>query len=134
MTRPKIPKAITAGLILAILLDTIVQISWKLAVSEIPNNASVPAVVMGAFSGLFFYVALLAFAAQFFNWMHILAHTDVSFALPITACSYITVLAISRHSLNEALSLTKVLGVAMILLGVIFISRTSHQTGYVNPP
>lgn len=130
----KIPKAVIAGLVLAIVLDTIVQISWKLAVTGIPENASIPATALGAFSGIFFYFALLAFAAQYFNWMQVLARADLSFAQPITALSYITVLVISDRSLNEKISLIKVCGVALILLGVYFISRTSYKTHHVNHP
>ena len=127
-TITKAPKAVIIGLLLAIVLDTIIQITWKLAVSGIPANASVSATAMGAFSQRYFYLAMLAFAAQLFNWIRVLSRADLSFAQPFTALSYITVLTFSSHSLHERISLAKVLGVAMILLGVFFISRTPHST------
>jgi drug/metabolite transporter (DMT)-like permease len=71
---------------------------------------------------------MLAFGAQLFNWMRVLARADLSFAQPFTAISYITVLAISCHSLNESLSVSKMFGVALILVGVFFISRTPFRT------
>src|ERR1700687_1381160 len=127
-TITKAPKAVIIGLLLAIVLDTIIQITWKLAVSGIPANASVSATAMGAFSQRYFYLAMLAFLAQLFNWTRVLSRADLSFAQPFTALSYITVLTLSSRTLHETLSVTKVLGIATILLGVFLISRTPHTT------
>ena len=66
--------------------------------------------------------------------MRVLARADLSFAQPFTALGYITVLAISAHSLHEQISAPKVLGVALILLGVFFISRTPFRTTGVPGP
>lgn len=131
-TRTKIPQAVILGLFLAIALDTIVQVSWKFAVSSIPEKASVPVMVMGTLGGFPFYLILLAFVAQYFNWMRVLGRADLSFAQPITALSYITVLALSSHTLHERISAPKVLGIALILVGVFFISRTPHRTVRTN--
>ena len=119
---------VTVGLILAVVLDTILQISWKLAVSGIPDNASMATTAIQAFSGVYFYLAMFIFAAQFFNWMRVLSHADLSFAQPFTALSYITVLALSSHFLHEKIASLKVLGVAMIILGAFLISQTPHRT------
>jgi len=124
----KIPLSVIAGLILVVVLDTFVQISWKFALSGIPVSASAAATTRQVFSGIFFYLALLALGAQFFSWMHILSKTDLSFALPITALSYLTVLAVSNRALHESVSATKLAGVALILVGVYFITRTSYRT------
>ena len=75
-----------------------------------------------------FYLAMLGFAAQLFNWTRVLAKADLSFAQPITALSYISVLAISRLALHEAMSSTKLTGVILILAGVAFISQSSAST------
>jgi drug/metabolite transporter (DMT)-like permease len=125
---PKLPGAVVVGLILAIVLDTFIQITWKLAVSPIPSDASVVATTRGALSSPLFYAAMLAFGAQLFNWIRVLARADLSFAQPFTALSYISVLAISCHSLHENLSVSKMAGVAFILVGVFFISRTPFRT------
>jgi drug/metabolite transporter (DMT)-like permease len=61
--------------------------------------------------------------------MQVLAEADLSFAQPFTALSYVTVLAISNYQLHERVSLMRLLGVSLILVGVFFISRTSHSTG-----
>ena len=130
----KLPGAVVVGLTLAIVLDTFIQITWKLAVSPIPVDASVIATTRAALSSPLFYAAMLAFGAQLFNWMRVLARADLSFAQPFTALSYISVLAISCHSLHESLSASKMAGVALILVGVFFISRTPFRTAGASGP
>jgi drug/metabolite transporter (DMT)-like permease len=88
----------------------------------------VSATIRGALANPLFYAAMLAFGAQLFNWLRVLARADLSFAQPFTAISYITVLAISCHSLQESLSVSKIFGVALILVGVFCISRTPFRT------
>jgi drug/metabolite transporter (DMT)-like permease len=125
----KIPRAVFVGIVLAIVLDTVVQILWKQAVSSgIPENASLIATALAALSNQYFYLAMLFFVLQFINWIKVLAHADLSFAQPFTALSYITVLAVSSYSLHEQVNLMRLLGVSLILVGVFFISRTSHNT------
>ena len=124
----KLPGAVVVGLILAIVLDTFIQITWKLSVSHVPADASVSATIRGALANPLFYAAMLAFGAQLFNWMRVLARADLSFAQPFTALSFISVLAVSSHSLHENISASKIFGVVLILLGVFFISRTPYRT------
>lgn len=124
----KLPGAVIVGIVLAIILDTIIQTTWKLAVSGVPEGASVAATARDAVENPFFWAAMLAFVAQLFNWMRVLARADLSFAQPFTALSYISVLAISARSLHENISASKVLGVALILAGVYLISRTPFRT------
>jgi drug/metabolite transporter (DMT)-like permease len=124
----KLPGAVVGGLVLAIVLDTIIQITWKLSVSGVAGDASVAATAWATLSNPYFYAAMLAFGAQLFNWVRVLARADLSFAQPFTALSYLSVVAISAHSLHEKVSASKLLGVALILLGVFFISRTPFRT------
>jgi drug/metabolite transporter (DMT)-like permease len=126
--RPKIPRAVIVGLVLAIVLDTVIQIAWKLAVSGQPAGSSVTITARAALTSPFFYVAMLALGAQLYNWTRVLARADLSFAQPFTALSYLTVLALSARFLHESLSPSKAMGMGLILLGVFFISRTPSST------
>jgi drug/metabolite transporter (DMT)-like permease len=124
----KFPRTVVAGLVLAVVLDTVMQIVWKLSVAHVPAGASLGAAVCAVLTTPLFYVAMLALVAQLWNWLRVLAHADLSFAQPITALSYITVIAISCGWLHEKISLTKVIGVALIFVGVFCISRTPFRT------
>jgi len=121
---PRIPASVAAGLVLAVVLDTIIQIAWKRAVSGLSPGTPVAAVALGALSSPCFYAAMAAFAAQLYNWMRVLARADLSFAQPFTALSIITVLTLSSRLFHEHLSVSRLVGVGLILLGVFFVSRT----------
>jgi drug/metabolite transporter (DMT)-like permease len=125
----KIPGAVVGGLAAAVVLDTVIQIAWKRTVGGVPEGASSAATLATAATSPFFYAAMAAFAAQFFNWLRVLKSADLSFAQPFTALSYVSVLTISHRSLHEEISMTKVIGVGLIFVGVFFISRTPFQTG-----
>ena len=123
-----LPWSVIAGLALAVILDTFVQIAWKQSMAAVPTDHGLVAGMLAAAHSPLFYLAMLGFAAQLFNWTRVLAKADLSFAQPITALSYISVLAISRLALHEAMSSTKLTGVILILAGVAFISQSSAST------
>lgn len=116
------------GLALTIVMDTLAQLSWKFAVEQVPDTIELWQSVIATLSEPWLYVALLLYILQFFNWMIVLSHADLSYAQPITALSYVTVSGASSALFHEHLSLLRVVGLVMILLGVWFISRTSHRT------
>lgn len=116
------------GLTLAIVMDTFVQLCWKVAVERIPDTIGLWQSVYHILPDPFFQVALLLFFLQFFNWMIVLGRADLSYVQPITALSYLTVTGASTMLFHERLSLLRVAGLAMILLGVWFISQTDHRT------
>jgi drug/metabolite transporter (DMT)-like permease len=127
----KLPGAVIVGLVLAVVLDTFVQIAWKVTISSVPLDSSLTVAAIGLLSRPLFYATMLAFGAQLWNWLRVLARADLSFVQPLTALSYITVLVFSSRWLHEHIAPTKVAGVSLILAGVYFISRTPFQT---NPP
>ncbi len=126
---PTLPGPVVAGLALAVGLDTVIQIAGKRSVARVPASAAAAATAEGALASPLFYLAMLAFGAQLWNWVRVLARADLSFAQPFTALSYLTVLAISAHSLHERISAARLAGVALILTGVFCVSRTPFQTG-----
>ncbi len=124
----KIPGAVVGGLVAAVLLDTVVQVAWKRAVTGAPAGAPWAAVLAAAAASPWFWAAMAALAAQFFNWLRVLRRADLSFAQPFTALSYVSVLALSRYGLHETISAAKLGGVALIFLGVCCISQTPFRT------
>ncbi len=123
-----LPRAVMAGLAAAVVLDTTAQVAWKLAVSAVPRRASLAAAAAQGASSPSFFAAMAALGAQLYNWIRVLARADLSFAQPITALGYVTVLAISGRWLHEPMPAPKLIGVGLILAGVFCISRTPLRT------
>jgi drug/metabolite transporter (DMT)-like permease len=115
------------GLLTAIVLDTALQLVWKLAVSDIPDDLSLQS-LMAIVTSPLFIVLVVMMLCQLLNWIQVLGHADLSFAQPITSLSNVSVLLLSAIYLGERIGTLQVAGVAFILLGVWCISQTDHSS------
>jgi drug/metabolite transporter (DMT)-like permease len=126
--RKNLPARLTAGLLLAILIDTALQLVWKSAVLSLPNDGSPWLNVQAILHSPFFIFVIFLMACQFFNWLLVLGNADLSFAQPVTSLSYVTVFCLSVLFLKEATDLIQIAGIILVLAGVWFISQTDHVT------
>ena len=124
----KVPFSVCLGLLFAIILDTGVQLFWKFAVLQVRADFGTVDSLWQTLMQPAFFVVVALFLIQLFNWLKVLAKADVSYAQPITSLSYISVCALSAMFLHEKLSVTQLVGMALILAGVWFISQTKHDT------
>lgn len=124
----KLPAKLAVGLVLAILFDTTLQLVWKSAAVTLPSGGTPWTFVQGVLQNRLFLVVLLLMGLQFFNWLMVLAAADLSYAQPVTSLSYALVLVLSVIFLGETTDPWQVVGVALVLIGVWFISQTNHTT------
>lgn len=130
----RVPPGVFLGLAIAIVLDTGVQIFWKLAVSLAEKKVDILAHPT-AFDTIRFMVqepiswlVALLFTLQLINWLKVLEDADLSYSQPITSLSYISVVVLSAMFLREHITVLQIVGISFILTGVWFISRTEHST------
>ncbi|CAN5128786.1 hypothetical protein BH10CYA1_BH10CYA1_63910 [soil metagenome] len=119
----RVPLHICLGLSIAIILDTGVQIFWKMATQATEN-----APLMQTFAHPLFWLVVTLFLLQLANWLKVLEHADLSYSQPITSLSYISVGVISAVLFHEKPTLLQVVGISFVLVGVWFISKTDHNT------
>ena len=124
----KIPSKLVFGLVAAVAIDTALQIFWKTAVLKLPEGADSLSSMMSMFREPLFIVVICMMSLQFINWMTVLNQADLSFAQPFTALSYVSVGILSAIFLGEAVDSQQMVGVAFVIAGVWFISRTNHVT------
>jgi len=79
------------------------------------------------FEPLVIGLVVVLFVVQLTNWLRVLELSDLSYAQPITALSYISVLGFSVAWLGEQLDPLKIAGIVLIMAGVWFISRGPHH-------
>jgi len=60
--------------------------------------------------------------------MALLSWADLSYVLPVTSIGYALVALAGHVFLNEAVSLTRWAGIALIVGGVILVGRTEFNT------
>lgn len=124
----KVPISVVTGLAIAIILDTAVQLCWKVAASQAAPCAGLIETAATVLGQPIFYATVIMFIMQLVNWMKVLSGADLSYAQPITSLSYISVAFLSALWLKEILSMTQMAGICLILGGVFLISRTEHNT------
>lgn len=121
-------RSVWRGLLLAVVLDVAAQLCWKSAAGTAPPSAGVLAALGAAALHPLGLALPLIFAAQFYNWIAVLSRSDLSFAQPITALSYVPVAGLAALLFHEPLPPLRVLGIGLILCGVWVISTGSHLT------
>ena len=126
--KKNIPVRLAAGLLLAILIDTALQLVWKSAVLSLPNDGSPWLNLQAVLHSPLFISVIFLMACQFFNWLMVLGNADLSYAQPVTSLSYVSVFCLSVLYLKEGTDLIQVAGILFVLAGVWFISQTDHVT------
>ncbi len=124
----RVPLHICLGLTIAVILDTGVQIFWKMAV-EVTDGAP----LLATFMHPLFWLVVTLFLLQLANWLKVLEHADLSYSQPITSLSYISVGIFSAMYLHEEITILQVVGITLVLAGVWFISKTDHKTVHTPP-
>ena len=92
-----------------------------------PLTAFADVVQTGLHQPLFIVLGLI-FVLQLLVWLKVLEHADLSFAQPITALSYVAVCGLSVLWFGENLDARRLIGIALVLLGIWFVSRGSALT------
>src|ERR1700758_494036 len=93
--RKNFPTRLAVGLLIAILIDTVLQLVWKAAVLSLPSDGSPWLNVQAILHRPLFIFVVLLMPCQFFNWLMVLGKADLSFAQPITSLSYVSVFCLS---------------------------------------
>jgi drug/metabolite transporter (DMT)-like permease len=122
---------IFALIVLNDLGDTVAQIFLKkgimatgidgLALGELGE------LVMRALASPLLWAGVLVYALNFFLWILILYKVDLSVAMPVGSTGYIFVPIAASLFLHEHVSLLRWAGIALIVLGIHFVSQTKHS-------
>lgn len=91
----------------AIHLNNLVDVFWQIALNPM------------ILSGLFCYVLSVGL------WIMALSRVDVSYAYPMLSLGYVVNAVAAYFLFGEQLSMTRVAGIGVIILGVYLISRTA---------
>jgi drug/metabolite transporter (DMT)-like permease len=73
-------------------------------------------------------ILLVCEVASFVAWMTVLAEMPLSAAFPLSAVSYVLIIAASALVFHEPVGLLQVVGSLAILVGVWLIGRGGHET------
>lgn len=98
------------------------------ALSQALDVASEAALRPDVWLGTVLLIVFFALCSAALSW------ADVSFVLPATAAGYVLNVAAGRYFLHEDVTSARWLGALVIMLGVVFVSRSGERTTPVTAP
>ena len=108
-------------LLIAVSLGSIAQLMLKMGINSFGQLSDLTSLISAVFTPLVFTGVLLYFLSSLL-WLVILSNTELSYAYPFIAVSYVIVALLSYALLNEALPLLRILGIITITAGVAIVS------------
>ncbi len=112
----------------SILLVSCAQLMLKLGMNSLPPGLDGIMNAPGA-AILLIILGLAAYGMSMLLWMMALANYELSFAYPMLSTSYILVYlgAVLLPQLDETVSTAKTIGIILIVIGVIFVTRSKSD-------
>ncbi|GLQ45281.1 hypothetical protein GCM10007862_03320 [Dyella lipolytica] len=121
-TRARTWRFYLSGFALLLAFDTIVQLSFKCAGEHAFPPEANWAWVVRIFGHPWIYIALIGYVGNFFTWMSLLKHAPIGPAFAATHLDVVSVMLASAWLFHEALTTTRLFGVAVILLGIMCLA------------
>ena len=114
-------------MLLSVLLGSLGQVILKIGANKLGNLslslptlshdvirvAKIPEIVLG-----FFFFGLSSLL-----WIKVLTKAELSYVYPMVSLGYIIVALISYFLFNERFTLSKIIGMAMVITGVVVLNR-----------
>lgn len=113
-------------LLTSVILGGLAQLAMKKGMmGEAPGGGfSLVAIITKVFTSPYVFLGLALYGLSAILWLYVLSKIELSYAYPLVSISYIVVLLGSYFLFQETISWPRLLGIACICLGVIFISRS----------
>lgn len=108
------------------LFDTLAQVSLKYAAIHASPLTLDATWLCRIFAHMWVYMAFAGFIGAFYTWMTLLRYAPVGPAFAASHLDIIFVTLISTWLFNDDLSLAKIAGGVLILLGILCLARDAH--------
>ena len=118
------------GLVLiSVLFNVIAQLLLKKGVQAFESlSLSLETLIklfVSIFTNMYIFAGMFCFLMSAFLWLFILSKLSVSVAYPLGSLGYIFTAILAYFFLNEPLTISKLLGIFFICLGVFVLTRNS---------
>ena len=123
-----------AFILVSVGLAAVAQLTLKHGMNQVTQHGEIPLdlgrpvdVLRRIALNASVWAGLAAFELSAAVWLIVLSRASLSFAYPFASLTYVLILVFDRFVLNEPISGLRYGGVALIIAGLLLISRT-HQT------
>lgn len=113
-------------ILVSVLLNCAAQLFIRKGMLQIGEvgAAGLVKVLVPMFLNAYLWSAMLCYAVSILLWMAVLSKVEVSFAYPFLSIGYVVAAVVGYYYFGESLSLTRILGILVICIGVFLISRS----------
>jgi multidrug transporter EmrE-like cation transporter len=115
--------------VVSVSLNAMAQIALRkamLSLGALPTMSSeIISFFLAVFVNLWFYVGMSCYALSIGLWLVVLSKLEVSVAYPLLSIGYVITAVIGFFFLGEDIGMMRIIGLAMICVGVVFISHTT---------
>lgn len=117
-------------ILISVLLGTLGQVFMKermKTMGPFPGTAGLEQTVLYFWNTVWswqMFAAAASYGVSFLIWLGVLSRADLTLARPLMSISYLLVLAYG-YWVGERVTFERVLGVALITLGVFFVARSA---------
>ncbi|EJL46682.1 cation/cationic drug transporter [Brevibacillus sp. CF112] len=112
-------------ILISVLLSASGQIAMKMGASSLSgNNDMLLLKFLHYFTNLPIMAGLALYGLSAFIWIAALEKVQLSYAYPMAALGYVLVAGLSFLIFHEPLALTRIVGLAIIVVGVVVISQS----------
>lgn len=111
-------------------LSAIAQISFKFGMSSSPvqgiirDSASRLEIIGVILFQPYVLLGLMCYVLGALMWLFVLSRLDVSMAYPFVGIGFILTMFLGALLLGEHIGITRVVGTALVVLGVVLVSRS----------
>lgn len=118
-----------AGWLLFIAVETATQVAFKYAGATLDGGAGLGHLVVHALATPVVLLGFGLYFCGFLIWMTILKNVDLGRAFPMTGIIYVSTLTAAVVLFHEALNPMRIVGVAVIALGVALLASDTGGRG-----
>lgn len=111
----------------AVGLGSLGQILIKMGVSTVGEINGFGAKLFSTLLNVSVLSGFIAYAVSSLLWLMVLSKRDLSFAYPMIAAGYVVVVFLSWLVFREHISLTRILGLALICAGVVVVANSGPK-------
>jgi drug/metabolite transporter (DMT)-like permease len=123
-----------AFILVSVTLAALAQLTLKHGMNQVTNEGALPLqlgkpvdTVRRIGLNVSVWLGLLIFVLSAAVWLVVLSRASLSFAYPFASLTYVLILVFDRFVLDQPISGLRYAGVALIIAGLLLISRT-HQS------
>lgn len=111
-------------IVLQVFINTTAQLILKKGVNYLDFKQPVLSLMFAMITNIYVGAGLFIFAASFILWLYLLSQFELSFLYPFGSLSFVLAALGGYFFFGEMVSVTRWIGIFLILLGVSFIAKS----------